>query len=223
MSRDPGGAGQALLVVSLLSLLCAAVPSSVQAQPPEPLRGFVVDARGSIPFYPRTDQIATDRETTQDQLSRYGLGAEFGGHVFPFHWKQVTFGFGASYLMSRGSRTPPTPDGETEPSGPTVETRFQAFAPQVSLNFGHRMGWSTLSAGYGTALYRAWRADLAEDEGTRTTAINFGGGARWFVNDHLAVSLDLRFHRLGAQPAAANAYGHPAMQIVVLNAGVAFR
>lgn len=182
-----------------------------------------MDARGSLPFYPRTDQIATPRETTQDQLPRYGFGAEFGAHVFPFRWKLVTFGFGASYHLSRGSRTPPTPDGETEPSGPTVETRFEAFAPQVSLNFGHRMGWSTLSAGYGTAKYRAWRADLTEDQGQRTGAINFGGGARWFLNERLAVSLDLRFHRLGAQPQDATSYGHPSMQLIVLNAGVAFR
>jgi hypothetical protein len=37
-------------------------------------------------------------------------------------------------------------------------------------------------------------------------AINFGGGARWFVTEHLGVGLDLRWHKLGSfEPAAGGA------------------
>jgi hypothetical protein len=197
--------------------------AAAAAQPPEPLRGFAVDVRGAIPFYPNDAAITTPRETTPDLVPRYGIGLDVGAHVYPFSWKVMTFGFGASYHLSRGSRTPEVPEGSTQTPGPTVQARLQALSPQASLNFGHRMGWSYLSAGLGTATFREWREDLAEDTGESTQTLNYGGGARWFTSEHIAVTVDLRFYRMKAVAPSDNVIGHPRMTRVVVSAGVAFR
>ncbi|MGE3844753.1 MAG: hypothetical protein AB7I50_24575, partial [Vicinamibacterales bacterium] len=155
----------------------------------QPVGRFVVDARGAVPFLPHDDILAVARDTTSDLMPTYGWGFEVGAHVYPFRWKVMTFGIGASYLLTRGSRTPPALEDADEPSGPTVTTRFRAFSPQVSFNFGHRMGWSYLSGGIGRSTLRAWRDDLVEDAGAAAKTINYGGGARWFINPHVAFGL----------------------------------
>jgi hypothetical protein len=104
-----------------------------------------------------------------------------------------------------------------------VEARLTALSPQLSINFGHRMGWSYLSGGIGTATYRAWRDDLPEEEGESTRTINYGGGARWFLNEHLAFAVDLRFYAMNPTEASATAAGHPRMTLVVVSAGVSLR
>ena len=81
-----------------------------------------------------------------------------------------------------------------------MSASLTTVAPQLSLNFGSSDGWSYLSAGYGRAQISGQRSAFAEG-GTATQkrslpSINFGGGARWFTNDHLAVTFDIRFHRM---------------------------
>ncbi len=208
---------------ALMLLTLACFPSGADAQPPLPITGFVVDARGAIPFLPNNNSIAGPRETTAEQMPGLGLGIDVGAHVYPFRWKVITFGFGGSYHMSQASKTPPTLEGATSPSGPTVNSRFQALAPQLSLNFGHRMGWSYLSGGIGRATFRSWRADLPEDEGESTRTLNYGAGARWFVNDHLAFSVDLRFYAMNPVEPSATAIGHARMTFAVGAVGVSFR
>jgi hypothetical protein len=89
-----------------------------------------------------------------------------------------------------------------------VATTMTAIAPQLSFNFGTREGWSYLSGGYGAAEVRTaasgtsldllpGKVMLVRDDG-RAAAINYGGGARWFIRDRVAVGFDLRFHRLAA-------------------------
>jgi hypothetical protein len=40
-------------------------------------------------------------------------------------------------------------------------------------------------------------ATLVGDEG-RAAAVNYGGGARWFIREHITVGFDLRLHRIAA-------------------------
>jgi hypothetical protein len=213
--------------VLLLALALAFVAAPAAAQQQAPVSGFVVDARGSIAFYPDASGIAEPRRTTSDRLPGQGLGMDVGGHVYPFRWKAVTFGFGATLHFSRGGRTPDvveTESGATPGPDPvTVQTRFSAIDPEISLNFGSRMGWSYLSGGFGWAKYRTWREDLEPEDGDSTSALNFGGGARWFINDHVALSLDLRFHMLRAVAPATGVAGHPRLTIPVANVGVSIR
>jgi hypothetical protein len=207
-------------LLAAATLLCAA-PG--QAQPQEPVPRFVVDARAAIPFLPNDPAVAEPRDIGVDQLPSYGLGLDVGAHVYPLRWKAVTFGIGASYHTSRGSRTPEVPEGSTAEPGPTVQARLTAFSPQVSFNFGHRMGWSYISGGIGRATFRAWREDLAEEPGESTKTINYGGGARWFVRDHLAFSLDLRFYAMNPLEPGESTAGHSRMTLAAVTAGVSFR
>ena len=102
------------------------------------------------------------------------------------------------------------------------------IAPQVSFNFGTREGWSYLSGGYGAGrMYelglgdRRWvlspaGSTLVRDDG-RAAAINYGGGARWFIRDRVAVGLDLRFHRFAALGT------RPSTKFVVASVGLSVR
>jgi hypothetical protein len=185
--------------------------------------GFVVDARGAIPFLPDTPGVAEPRETSAELMPGYGWGFDVGAHVYPFRWKAITFGVGASYHRSRGGATPDALEGESEPAGPTVHARLTAFSPQLSFNFGHRMGWSYISGGLGRATFRAWREDLAEEEGESTKTINYGGGARWFTSERVAFSLDLRFYAMNPKIPSEKTTGHPRLTLVVASVGVSFR
>lgn len=72
-----------------------------------------------------------------------------------------------------------------------VRVTMQIVAPQLSFNFGTANGWSYLGAGAGPARVKG---DLT----FTTTALNAGGGARWFMNDHAAIGFDIRVYRLSA-------------------------
>jgi hypothetical protein len=207
----------------LAALLAAGIAFPVSAQPPQPIPPFVVDLRGTIPFYPDDQALAEPRQTSPDLLPTYGWGADIGAHVYPFRWKAMTFGFGASYHLSRGSRTPDVPDDSSAEPGPTVHTRFKALSPQVSFNFGHRMGWSYLSGGIGRSTFRAWRSDLDEEAGEAVKTINYGGGARWFINRRVAFSLDLRFYALNSKAPSSAATGHPRMTFAAATVGLSVR
>jgi opacity protein-like surface antigen len=97
------------------------------------------------------------------------------------------------------------------------------IAPQLSFNFGTHEGWSYLSGGYGisTTHTEVNTPDSFGGEGgssdRRTSALNFGGGARWFLREHLAVGFDVRFHRLLARNPV------PTTQMVGLSVGVSLR
>jgi hypothetical protein len=156
-------------------------------------------------------------------VAGFGGGGEVGAHGYLFRWKAVTFGVGASVHTSAGQRTPATPKGATTPPGPTVKTRFQAVTPQLSLNFGHRMGWSYISGGIGRAKFRAWRDDLTPEEGESTRALNYGGGARWFMNNHVAFSVDFRFYALNPVEPSTQGAGHPRMTFGVGSVGISLR
>jgi hypothetical protein len=151
---------------ALIVLVAWASPAG--AQPEQPVSGFVVDAHGAIPFFPTDATFAEGRETSPDLMPSYGWGLTVGAHVYPLRWKAVAFGFGASVHTSAGRRTPDVPEGSTSVRGPAVHTRFRALSPQVSFNFGHRMGWSYLSGGIGRSTLRAWREDLRPRTATRS-------------------------------------------------------
>ena len=85
-----------------------------------------------------------------------------------------------------------SPNGDTAArTRMDATTTMNIVAPQLSFNFGSSDGWSYLSLGAGTA-----RVD-AEVTGS-SSAINAGGGARWFIKRHLGVGFDLRLHRIAA-------------------------
>lgn len=188
----------------LAAVVCGATAAEAQSLSPGPPGPFVVDLRGATVRIPSDPAFFPALPEASDVPAR-GFGADVGVHVYPFSWGPARAGVGADILYARGS---------VAGSGPS--TVVKGVAPQFSLNFGSRDGWSYLSAGYGIMTIRSEAPVVATPAGssadgtalTDTTggsvesgsvpALNFGGGARWFLSRHLAVGFDIRFHRLAA-------------------------
>jgi hypothetical protein len=206
-------------LVTLLLVLAAATIAN--AQTAEPIGPFALDARVALPRFKQDTNVATALGVQALDLPSRGLGLAFSAHLYPVRKGPITFGFGAEFMTSRGSRTQETDD---QTVGQTVETRFSNFSPQISFNFGAKQGWSYISGGLGWGSFTTELADLPvpEAEG-RLTTINYGGGARWFLNQHVAVSLDLRFYAVDPQEASLGRPAYPRMTIMAFSAGLALK
>jgi hypothetical protein len=207
----------------LFSLTMLALAGQAAAQTHDRLSLFVADARLTFPNYKQAESVATDLGVDKLALPNRGLGVVFGAHVYPLRKGVVTLGLGAEVMASKGAHAvEETTSGTT--ASPKVETRFSAFSPQISLNFGSKQGWSYLSGGLGLGhlTTEVVSKPLPEADG-RTKVINYGGGARWFLNDHLAVSLDLRFYAVNPQEAVGGRPAFPRMTIRAITAGIALK
>ena len=205
------------------SFIVLAFAGYASAQPRERLNLFAADARLTFPGYKQSDSVAAALGVDKLALPSRGFGVVFGAHLYPLRKGVVTLGLGAEVMASKRGKTPDAPTaGGTQ--GPTVETRFSAFSPQISLNFGAKQGWSYLSGGVGAGHLTTELVSkpLPDAEG-RTKVINYGGGARWFLNDHIAVSLDLRFYGVSPQEAVGGRPAFPRMTILAMSAGIALK
>jgi hypothetical protein len=210
--------------VALSLALAGSCAAAAQAQEREPLPKVVVDARATFPKFPKDPSVATSLGVTTDNLPGRGIGGgAIGLHVYPGRLGKVTLGLGAEMVIGRASKTLKAAE-EGDPDGPTVKGRFSAFAPQVSLNFGGRDGWSYVSGGLAWTQMTIERetAPVTDPEG-RARTIHYGGGARWFAKDHLAFTFDIRFYRLGAQDAATGRPAYPKARLLVLSAGISLK
>ena len=215
--------------LGLLLVLLAAAPLHAQdpAVPPlvdEPIAPFVADARGVIARFKQLPGLAAAAGVESTDLPTRGLGLVVGAHLYPLRRPGFALGVGGELLLrARAGRTLP-PATATGPDGPTVVTRMTALSPQVSLNFGKRDGWSYVSGGIGWASLTAERQDApVGDPASRPRALNYGGGARWFVRDHLAFSIDLRFYAVNAQAVTATRPAYPKTTVMIFSAGIATR
>jgi hypothetical protein len=214
----------ALCLAALFTSTAAFAQSSA---PPGP---YIIDLRGGMIGAPSGDFYPAAPAGTQ--VPQRGFGFSVGGHIYPFRLGVAQVGLGADLLRARGSTS--------SAPGVNAAMRVTTVAPQISFNFGTRDGWSYLSAGYGVTQTRA-QVDIPEMEVTppetqdddvpepeplpvgtvvredRTGTINLGGGARWFIREHLAVGFDVRFHRLSATA------GSSSKQIVGLTVGLSLR
>lgn len=221
MTSRAGVLAAALLLVSATSA----------AQPPDPIPRFVADVRGASTGLP-TAQGWTPVIPAGGEVPSRTLGFEVGGHARILGRGGVTLGIGATWLTARGSLTPDPPaEGTTPPPvpPPEVSTRFTSFAPQVSLNFGRKHGWSYVSAGLGRARVRSEASTpatpttpaLVESDWTRV--LTFGGGARWFINDHFGVNFDLRWHQLASVTGNQMHPSAPRETMLVLGVGISLQ
>lgn len=203
--------------------LCTATAHQASAQPREPLPFFVIDVQGTLPKYPGVAGFAAPRGLNESELPAWGPGVNLGGQVYVTRGTRLSFGVGATYVFTRGSREPEPPEGQTVAEGPIVTTTYKGLVPQASINFGHRYGWSYISAGIGQSTLTINRDDAPDETGTATKTINYGGGARWFARDHLAFSLDLRFYAINPVVADVTSYGHPRKTMLIFSTGVSFQ
>ena len=202
-----------------LALLLAA-PAAAQAV--EPIGIFAADARVAFPNFKQPDSVAAALGVQTLDLPNRGFGVVFGAHFYPLRRSTVTLGIGGEVIASRRGRTQETTDATTTPA--TVITRFSSAAPQISLNFGAKQGWSYISGGFGVGRFSTeLESKPPPGASDRITVLNYGGGARWFVNQHTAVSLDLRFYAVNGQEATVGRPAQPKMTILTLSAGVGFK
>ncbi|MYD86419.1 MAG: hypothetical protein F4018_14380 [Acidobacteria bacterium] len=217
---SPLATGWLLLLCVLSSLPATSVPA--RAQPPEePVGGYVFDVRGTFIPFPRNVELATARDLPPLDTPGRGLGYDVGGHVYVFRLRGITFGLGASLHRSSAEQRP----GElsVDPDGPTLRKRFSALSSQLSFNFGSRNGWSYLSGGLGTSRLSLFPLDAEEPAQRSSNTLNYGGGVRWFLNDRVAFSVDLRFYAISPLPPTNEAPGSPRMTQMTINAGASFR
>lgn len=162
-----------------LGLAGVLLGSRVEAQSltPGPPGPFVIDVRGVTSGIPASPGLYPDVDDASVVPAR-GFGLDVGAHVYLFNLGPARLGLGVNFIHARGTAT-------------DAHATFQTIAPQLSFNFGTSDGWSYLSLGAGTARVNAIAS-------ASSSAINAGGGARWFLKRHLAVGFDIRLHRIAA-------------------------
>ena len=216
--------------LAVLILLLGAAPAAAQSREPIPM--FAIDLHAATIGLPTAEGwvpvVSADTE-----VPGRGWGLAGGVTVYPFRLGKAKVGFGA--ILSTGSGqgesvTITTGSGATATTivTPVVHTAVVNLAPHVSINFGHKLGWSYLSAGLGTTRV----GSSADAVGTTPEAIipeawnqalNFGGGARWFMKEHLGASFDVRFVKLGSRAATATLPAAKRTQTWSISAGISIQ
>ncbi|MDP3718472.1 MAG: hypothetical protein Q8T13_11970 [Acidobacteriota bacterium] len=216
-----------------MCLLALLVSAPAAAQTPERLPWFAIDLHGGLVGLPTAEGwVPTVPEVTP--LPGRAWGVAGGATVYPLKLGIMTLGLGVSMHTGKSTSdalTSTTTSGTTETTVPTttiVTTQITSLLPQVSINFGHKLGWSYLSAGYG----RSKVASSAEAFGTQPAqavpeawngAINFGGGARWFMKPHLGAGFDVRFTKLGSRGATETLPSAKRTQMVTISVGISIQ
>ena len=191
------------------------------AQDPGPIGPFAFDIRGALAGVGQNAELAETRGLWPDQLAPRGIGLNVGGHAYVLRWRDITFGIGVSALISSTTRTPSM--DAPQPSGPTIKTRFTAISPELSLNFGDGDGWSYLSGGLGTSRMNVYAEQPTVPKQRRAGTLNYGGGARWFIEPNLAFSFDVRLYAISPLPQLGDQPGSPRMTRFAVNVGLSVR
>ena len=207
-------------VLVLAPWLSTAGSAYAQEGVDRPIGRFVVDVRGAITPFGGTTEFAALRGFDGSITPGLGLGLEAGAHIYLYRWRVITFGLGGSVHASLGDRR--ASELDANPDGPTVRKQLVAVSPQLSFNFGSRDGWSYISGGLGNARLSLFALGTASTE-RRTRSLNYGGGGRWFTNDHVALSLDLRFYALTPLEQTETEPASPRTTVMVFSIGASFR
>lgn len=211
-------------IATCVLVVVAIHPRAAHGQDEPPRIGpFVVDIRGTSPNFPDDAQLAQSRGLSIDELPGRGLGLDAGAHVYLFKWRVITVGVGAQMTLARAASGGVVQDG-VEIARP-VTSRFTAFTPQLSFNFGTGDGWSYISGGIGKSVWSTvpdGQPPLPGDE-ERLTTTNYGGGARWFAKSHLAFTIDVRFHDINPGTSQGGLPGSPRTTILIIGAGVSIK
>jgi hypothetical protein len=142
--------------------------------------------------------------------------------VYPLRGKGIALGIGGEGLIARGREEPVDVDGTS--LGPPVQQRLRSLAGTLSLNFGHREGWSYVTAGMGPLQFATFQGDsVPADPPPNQVTLNWGGGARWFMGSHVAFGFDIRFYLTKAQEALPPYAPRDANRLLIMSAGLSFK
>ena len=211
-------------VLAILAIVCAIAPAARAQDPPPRLPPFVVDLHGNFARFPvDNEELLASRGLNTGELPPRGFGADAAVHVYPFRYRAVTFGIGGQFSYTRGHIAPP--DEIVNPFQRPVTERFVTGGAALSFNFGTGDGWSYLSGGIGGTVWQIMpdgSEPLPQDE-ERLKTINYGGGARWFMKQHLAFSFDVRFYAVNPGSPSAGFPGSPRKTLTVIGAGISLK
>ena len=209
-------------VAAIVLTLTAVTAAPALAQTDKRIPMFAIDGRVFSAGLKADATTAENLGLALQDLPSRGNGLVGGAHVYPWRSTSMALGVGAEFMVARGSKQQETVQGE--PVGTRVESRITSFAPMVSINFGHRDGWSYLSGGMGPLAYYTYTGELRPAESPpRKATINMGGGARWFFNHHLAFCFDVRFYLTRPEAIQGEYPGRARQRILVLSGGLAIK
>lgn len=208
----------------MLAAACVSVASTpARAQVVRPIPAAVFDIRG---FYsglgqdPITAKALGIEATT---MPKRGLGGVAALHFYPVRGKKISLGLGGEGILARGHAQQKDPDTKL-PTAAAVNQRLLGLAGMISLNFGHRNGWSYLTAGMGPLSFVTYTGDTKPtDPAPRKRTLNMGGGARWFSNAHVAFTFDVRYYLTRPEDPIAGYPGRQRVKLTVLSAGISFK
>jgi hypothetical protein len=207
------------------------VASPAFAQTAERIPWFAIDLHAATVGLPQAEGwvpvVPADSE-----LPGRNWGVVVGGTVYPVKLGLVTFGVGASMMSAKGTgaSTLTTGSGSTSTTKnlQVVHTGITSLAPQLSMNFGKKLGWSYLSLGLGRSKVSS-RSDALGATPGRTvpeawnSALNFGGGAKWFMKKHLGAGFDARFVKLASRSPSGVLPSAKRTQLWNISAGISIQ
>ena len=209
-------AGAAALVALL------AVPTSSHAQSAGPIAPFVFDLRGFYPGLGQDPITAKQLNVDQLQLPSRGLGGIAGISVYPIRVRRFAFGLGGEGMLARGKAQEENDEGQ--PVGLAVRQVLKGLSGNVSLNFGDNNGWSYVTGGMGPMTFKSYLGETSPlDPAPNKMTINMGGGARWFVNDHVALTFDVRFYLLRPEETTGSFPGRQRYRLLALSGGIGIK
>ena len=219
-------------IVAVLALLMLIIAARATAQTRERLPLFAVDLHAATVGIPQAEGwVPVVFADTELPGRNWGLSA--GASVYPLRLGLITFGVGASLITAKGSGeslTITSGSGATATTRitPVVHTGITSVVPQLSINFGRKLGWSYLSAGLGRSKVTS-RADAVGSTPAVvmpeawSPALNFGGGARWFMKPRLGAGFDVRFVKLGSRSATAALPAAKRTQLWTISVGISIQ
>jgi len=216
----------AIVVLLLITAVRAAAQTSSERLP-----RFVVDAHAATVGLPQAEGWVPVMARGTELPGRF-WGLAGGATVYPLRLGVVTFGVGASIIRGSGRAETVLVTGSgltlKKTTIAVVHTAATSLVPQVSINFGRKLGWSYLSAGMG----RSKASSRSEAIGTSparsvpetwSSAMNFGGGARWFMKPRIGAGFDVRFLRLPSRAPTALPPEAMGRQLWNISAGISIQ
>ena len=197
-----------------------AIASAAHAQRPGPIPRFAADVRGFYSSLGQDPVTAENLGVDSIAFPHRGPGGSIDAHLYVLRSRTFAIGIGAEFMAQRGSAQIKDATGAVEA---TIHQRIKGVAPQISLNFGPRDGWSYLTGGMGPLTFATYLDTPPSEKPTSKSTINLGGGARWFFSNHLAFTVDARFYLTKPETQTASYPGRQRSRLLVLSAGIGIR